>query len=221
MADDKEAKAEAKAKKAEEKARAKVFDEKDEFFCGFMSLSIIDSDGYAKKTKGANMQGPLYMVSDGASGDPVVLETEFAMNPLFYLQVPNEDNQLLFGQWWLGEKFSELGKICACIPKLCQDAHKEMEKNSSSEFTLQAEMPLIRNSPSRLMKVTVTTKEQKFLTKVTKVSLQIPREAWTEFKNHRLKFWQYSKNQSGAGGGGGGGGDDKDDDEDKKKEESK
>jgi len=212
---EKEAKAEAKEKKANEKAKAKIFDAQDESFCGFMKLSLIDSDGYGKKTKGADIQGPLYMVSDGASDGPVVLESEFAMNPLFYLGVPNEEGQLLWGQWWIGEKNSTLTNICSAIPKLCQAAHKDMEK-TPQQFTLDCEMPLLKNAPSKLVKVTVTTKEQKFLTKVAKVTLEIPRASWTEWKNHKLKFWQFSKNQSPSAAPAGGG-DDKDD-EDKKED---
>merc|ERR1712113_190157 len=97
-------------------------------------------------------------------------------------------------------------------------AHKEMEK-TTNEFTLDVEMPLLRNASSKLCKATITTKEQKFLTKVTKVKLEIPRASWAEWKNHRLRFWQMNKNQSAApSSGGGGGGDDKDD---KEKEEEK
>lgn len=185
-----------------------------------MSLAILDSDGYSKKIKGSDIKGPLYMVSDGASGDPVVLEAEFAMSPLFYIQIPNEDNQLLFGQWWIGEKPSATTLIGSAIPKSCQTCHKEMEKSSSAEFTLDVEMPLLKNAASRLVKVKVTTQEQKFTTKVAKVRMEVPRDAWTEWKNHRWRFVQFGKNQSGAGGGGGGGGggDEKGDD---KKEENK
>jgi len=207
---EKEAKTEEKEKRAHEKAKRKIFDEHDEAFCGFMNLSLIDSDGYAKKTKGCEIKGPLYMVSGGDSEGPVVIESEFAMNPLFYLQVPNEDGLLLWGQWWLGETATPLTTICSAIPKLCQSAHKEMEKASSPEFTLEAEAPLLKGAPGKLYKVTITTREQKFITKVVKVTLEIPRPYWVEWKNHRLRFWQFNKNSSAsAAPPGGGGGDEK------------
>merc|ERR1711907_241512 len=104
------------------------------------------------------------------------------------------------------------------IPKLCQTIHRDMEKASTCEFTIDIEMPLLKGSPSRLVKAQITTKEQKFITKVVKVRLEVPRASWLEWKNHRLRFWQFGKNQGGGGGGGGGGGDDK---EDEKKEEKK
>jgi len=210
-----EKKAEEKKKKEEEKAKKKWFDDADEDFCGFMSLMIVDSDGYAKKTKGMDMKGPMYMVSDGAAADPVVLETEFAMNPLFYVQVPNEESLLLFGQWWIGEKPSTLTTIGSAIPKACQIAHRDMEKSSTAEFSMDVEMPLLKGAPSRLVKATISTKEQKFITKVVKVRLEVPRASWKEWKEHRYRFKTLGKNQGGGGGGGGG------DDDEKKDEEKK
>lgn len=214
---EKEKKAEEKEQKAEVKAKRKFMDETDENFCGFVSLMIVDSDGYAKKTKGMDIRGPLYLTSDGAAGDPVVLEAEFALNPLFYINVPNEENMLLFGHWWIGEKFSPLTTIGAAIPKACQAIHKEMEKSGTADFSIDVEMPLLRNAPAKLAKAQVSTKEQRFVTKVIKVKLEMPRASWMEWKEHRNKFRQLAKNMSGAGGGGGGGGGD----EDEKKEEKK
>jgi len=51
-----------------------------------------------RKPKGMEIQGPMYLVSDGASGDPVTFETEFSMNPLYYCQIPNEENLLVCGE---------------------------------------------------------------------------------------------------------------------------
>merc|ERR1719194_378027 len=70
------------------------------------------------------IQGPMYLVSDGSSGDPVTFETEFSMNPLYYCQIPNEENLLVCGKWWIGEKPSTLTTIGSAIPKSCQVAVK-------------------------------------------------------------------------------------------------
>eukprot|EP00747_Dinoflagellata_sp_TGD_P111570 gnl/TRDRNA2_/TRDRNA2_171250_c0_seq8.p1 gnl/TRDRNA2_/TRDRNA2_171250_c0~~gnl/TRDRNA2_/TRDRNA2_171250_c0_seq8.p1 ORF type:complete len:234 (+),score=82.89 gnl/TRDRNA2_/TRDRNA2_171250_c0_seq8:84-785(+) len=203
---EKEKEDEEKEKKAEAKATSKFMDEADENFCGFMNLIIVDSDGYAKKTKGMDIKGPLYMTSDGATGDPVVLETEFALNPLFFIQVPNDDNLLMFGQWWVGENKSTLTTIGSAIPKFTKVALTDMEKSGTSEFSLDVEMPLLKGAPSRLVKATISTKEQKFVTKVVKTKIEIPRASWKEWKQHRNKFRNFGKNQGGGGAGGGGGG---------------
>jgi len=200
---EKEAEDEEKEKKAEAKATAKFMDESDENFCGYMNLMIVDSDGYGKKTKGMDIKGPVYMTSDGATGDPVVLETEFALNPLFYIQVPNDENLLMYGSWWIGEKPSTLTTIGSAIPKPTQVAQKDMEKSGTTDFFMDVEMPLLKGAPSRLVKATISTKEQKFMTKVIKTKLEIPRACWTEWKQHRNKFRNFAKGGSGGGGGGG------------------
>lgn len=187
----------------EKKAKRKWMDEDDDNFCGFLNLQIVDSDGYAKKTKGMAIERPLYMTS-GSGSENVTLEAEIAMNPLFFIQVPNEDSLLLHGTWWIGEKSGSLSNIGSTIPKMCTAAHKDMEKSSSAEFKVDVEMPLLKGAPSRLVNAVVTTKEQKFVTKVTKVTLDIPRQSWKEWKEHRCRFWQFGKNQGGAGVGGGG-----------------
>lgn len=211
---EKEKEKEEDEKKAEVKATRKFMDEEDENFCGFMRLMIVDSDGYAKKTKGMDIKGPMYMTSDGAKGDPVVLESEFAMNPLFYIQVPNDESLLMFGEWWIGEKPSPLTTIGSAIPKSTQVANKDMEKSGTADFSMDVEMPLLKGAPSRLVKATISTKEQKFITKVIKTKLEIPRASWREWKEHRNKFRNFAKNQAGSGAGGGGG-------EEKKDEEKK
>merc|ERR1712217_721770 len=109
-----------------------------------------------------------------------------------------------------GEKPGTLTTIGSAIPKACQIAHRDMEKASSTEFSMDVEMPLLKGAHSRLVKATITTKEQKFITKVVKVKLEIPRASWNEWKLHRYRFFRFGKNQSG-GAPGGGGEDDKDD----------
>jgi len=215
---EKEKEDEEKQEKAEAKATAKFMDADDENFCGYMSLMIVDSDGYAKKTKGMDITGPLYMTSDGAKGDPVVLESEFALNPLFYIQVPNDESLLMCGSWWIGEKPSTLTTIGSTIPKSTQVAQKDMEKSGGAEFSMDVEMKLLKGAPSRLVKATITTKEQKFVTKVIKAKLEVPRASWKEWKQQRNKFRNFGKNQGGggAGGGGGGGGGEEKKDEEKK-----
>jgi len=215
---EKEKEKEEDEKKAEAKATSKFMDEEDQNFCGYMNLMIVDSDGYAKKTKGMDIKGPVYMTSDGAKGDPVVLETEFTLNPLFYLQVPGEEDLMMFGQWWIGEKPSPLTTIGSVIPKSTQLALADMEKSGTTEFSMDVEMPLLKGAPSRLVKATISTKEQKFITKVIKAKLEVPRASWKEWKQHRNTFRNFGKNQGGGGAGGGSGGGGDEEKKDEKKE---
>lgn len=189
----------------------KVIDETDEYVCGFVALQVLDQDGYVKKQKGSQIEAPLHLAS--TEGDFVVLQADFAVNPLFYLQLTSEEGQYLYGRWWLGDaKWSRTNQICTLIPKLTQDVHKVLD-TGTTEFTADAEMAFLKGAPSRLLQVKLGTKEQRFVTKLISASVQIPKAAWAEWKQYRLKLWRSSKSWAGEDKSG------KDDEEKEKKDE--
>merc|ERR1712032_135167 len=176
-------------------AEKKVLDEKDEAFCGFCSIQQLDQDGISGRTLGSNVKAPLNIVSaEGA--DPMVLEAVFqASNPLFYLELKNEERFYIWGQFWIDNpKHSESNNFCTLTPQLMSECHTQMEKSGSSEFQATALCEFLRNSTSRLLKVTFASEEKKFKTKVTKVSVTVPRDAWMEFKQYRVRLWKAGKN---------------------------
>merc|ERR1712129_273688 len=135
-----------------------------------------------------------------------------ANNPLFFLELRNEEQFFLWGQWWVdGPKHSEANQICSLVPIKMQDCHKQMDK-SPNEFKAKAHCEFLKRSTSRLLEVNFNTEEKKFKTKLTKVTLTVPREAWMEFKQYRVRLWKASKNWAAT---------EKDDDEKKKEEEKK
>lgn len=173
----------------------KFIDEEDEKFTGFCNLRILDQDGYEKKTKGSVIEAPLFMEKrDGK----VILEAEFPADPLFYLAVQKEEGMYLMGQWWLGSGgWARTNQICSLIPKLTQAIHAAMEKSGGPTFEVSAEMPFLKNSPSRLITVSFVSKEQRFTTKVVRASVQIPEADWSEYKQYRSRLWQSWKVWSG------------------------
>eukprot|EP00414_Alexandrium_minutum_P006775 CAMPEP_0113819670 /NCGR_PEP_ID=MMETSP0328-20130328/855_1 /TAXON_ID=39455 /ORGANISM="Alexandrium minutum" /LENGTH=191 /DNA_ID=CAMNT_0000787603 /DNA_START=117 /DNA_END=692 /DNA_ORIENTATION=- /assembly_acc=CAM_ASM_000350 len=185
----------------------RLLDENDKYVCGFCSLQLLDQDGYGKKTKGSSIQVPFHLAS--SDDDMIVLESVFPMNQLFYLQLPSEEGFNLFGRWWLGEKWSTNTQICELVVKDCQAIHKALD-GDKKEFTVDAQVPFLRESDTRLIKVNITIKEQRFVTKVARATVQIPKASWLEWKQYRLKLWRMSKVW---------GGEDKDDE--KKDEEKK
>eukprot|EP00421_Protoceratium_reticulatum_P018687 CAMPEP_0168380460 /NCGR_PEP_ID=MMETSP0228-20121227/12371_1 /TAXON_ID=133427 /ORGANISM="Protoceratium reticulatum, Strain CCCM 535 (=CCMP 1889)" /LENGTH=202 /DNA_ID=CAMNT_0008393525 /DNA_START=44 /DNA_END=652 /DNA_ORIENTATION=+ len=193
------------------KGAKRLLDEDDEYVCGFCSLQLLDQDGYAKKTKGSSIQVPFHLAS--ADGDMVVLEAVFPMSQLFFLQIPGEEGNYLFGRWWIGERWSTNSQICELVVKDCQAIHKSLDGDArgGSTFSADAHMPFLRDCDARPVKVSYATKEQRFVTKVARATLQIPRASWLEWKQYRLKLWRVSKVW---------GGEDKNDDE-KKEEEKK
>merc|ERR1711948_229912 len=104
-----------------------------------------------------------------------------------------------------------MGTFCSLVPINMASCHKQMEK-TANQFTAQAQSEVLRNSSSRLMQVQCVTEEKKFKTKLAKVTLTLPREAWMEYKQYRVRVWKSSKLGLAKGG---------DDDGDKKKDEEK
>lgn len=192
------------------KGAKRILDEGEENTCGFASFFILDQDGYGKKTKGSSVEVPWHLVS--SEGADMILEAELPANPLFYLQVSSEEGNYFWGQWWLGDaKRSKTNAICDLIPKDCRLIHKALE-GDKVDFECQAQVPFLKGSSSRLVTLNFTTKEQKFVTKVTKATLKMPKESWLEWKQHRLRLWRASKVWAGE---------DKDDDEKKDEKEKK
>lgn len=106
-----------KAAKADQKAELKILDEADEAFVGYISVQSLDQDGIAGRTLGSHVQAPLQIVSaEGAA--TVVMEAHFlASNPLFFLELRNEEQFYLWGRWWVGgPKHSEANQVCSLVP---------------------------------------------------------------------------------------------------------
>merc|ERR1712039_658374 len=92
-----------------------------------------------------------------------------------------------------------------------QDCHKKMEK-TPNEFAAEAQCDFLTNSTSRLLTVTCSAVEKKFKTKLTKVKLSMPREAWMEYKRYRVRLWKAGNNWKGT---------EKDEEDEKKKDGEK
>ncbi|CAE7526828.1 Top3a, partial [Symbiodinium natans] len=76
-------------------------------------------------------------------------------------------------QFWLGDaKRSKTNAICDLIPKDCKLIHKALD-GDKVDFECQAQAPFLKDSANRLLTVKFTTKEQKFVTKVTKAQLRV------------------------------------------------
>lgn len=214
---EKKRKLEIKEKEAEVKSEKKVIDGDDACFCGFMSLQVVDSDGLQKMNKGSAIGGVLHIEKEGGK---VKLVSKHSLNPLYYLEIQRDAALYLFGEIWYGEqKRTPLNGIGRVIPKSCKALIDSMEKAGSDSFELDVELPFLSNHVDRLGKLIVKTKEQKFVTKVVEVTLELSEADWTAWKEYRLKFWKVSK----AWGAGWGGGvtPDKDDDDDEEKKDKK
>eukprot|EP00929_Paragymnodinium_shiwhaense_P116905 TRINITY_DN86929_c0_g1_i1.p1 TRINITY_DN86929_c0_g1~~TRINITY_DN86929_c0_g1_i1.p1 ORF type:complete len:198 (-),score=61.86 TRINITY_DN86929_c0_g1_i1:111-704(-) len=185
----------------------KFIDEDDVNTIGFISVQALDSDGIPRRTKGSNCEAPFSFRKEGGV---IYLEAQIPANPLFYQGVPQEDGFYLYGQCWLGSGgWCRTNQICDMTSLETKKIHDGMDKENASTFTMDAVIPFLSNSTGRTCKATFSTVTQKFVTKVTKISVAIPEAEWKEWKQYRAKFWQNHKAWGGK------------DENEKKKDEKK
>merc|ERR1719204_3006083 len=110
-----------------------------------------------------------------------------------------------------GPKHSESNQICTLVPIKMQECHKQMDAKPN-EFSAKAQCEFLRSSTTRLMDVGFTTETKKFKTKLTKVTMAMPRQAWLEYKQYRVRFWKAGNKWKGM---------EKDEDEKEKKDGEK
>jgi len=195
----------------EARGMVKLMDEKDEMFCGFCSFNVIDQDGYPKMIKGCALADtPLYIDREGGK---VILTASFAPKPHGYLEIQRDNQLYVSGSIWYGEsKKSSINCIGKLIPKQMEIVSKEMEKSGSTTFECKLELPFLKNAPKRLATVVFDTVEERFLTKISSFRVELTEADWTEWKQHKVKFWRINKAQGGAT---------EEDDKDEKKDEKK
>ena len=75
--------------------------------------------------------------------------------------------------------------IATLTPVMMQDCHKKMK---DGQFEGTAICPFVQGGPSKPLAVTFTTEEKKFKTKITKVSLKMPRAVWMEYKAYKVRM---------------------------------
>jgi len=205
--------AESKALEKEKKAIDKIMNDSDDMFCGFVKLQILDQDAYARQVKGAEISGPVHLLKK--EGGKVFLQATFAPNPLFYLMLEREPQNFLSGSMWYGDaKCSPLNLIGKIVPKSCEQLVTTMDKTKSTEFVVKVELPFLANAPERLAPLNVVTREEKFITKVASVTLELGEAEWKEWKEYRVRFWKQTKAWGASPGDGG-------EEDDKKKDEKK
>lgn len=212
---EKEKKQEEKERKALLKAQNKILDEKDELFCGFLSLATVDSDGIQKVVKGTSLSSvPMMCENDGKN---VRLTASLPQDAIRALMLNNDSNlYLVCTAWYAAEKAGATNTIGTAVEKCSTLA--EAQENNNGECKMNLVLPFLKNAAERPAVCKLVCKEVRFQTKVLQVVIEMSVASWMEWKQYRLKFWTYGKVYGADGKPTGG--DDKDDD-DKKDGEKK
>ena len=162
-------------------------------FVGWAHLSIRDSDGQSRQVKGSAAQTPLLakLVDNGK----LLIEAELVVtNPLSFIKITNEDSYYFTVSFILGSchhGHSALDHILLqTIPVACT-AFKDKE-----ELNLECIVPFARAPHNRVhMRVELT--EHKLVTKVSRLSVELPVAALSEVYSYRDGLRKYKQLESG------------------------
>jgi hypothetical protein len=162
-------------------------------FVGWAHMSIRDSDGHSRQVKGSAAQTPLL---GKVSGENILIEAEMVVtNPLSFIRITNEDSYYFTVSFILGSchhGHRALDHILLqTIPVPCT-AFKDKD-----QLMVDCIVPFARGGSNRAqMKVELT--DHKLVTKVSRVSVEIPISVLNEVHNYRDGLRKYKQLESGG-----------------------
>jgi hypothetical protein len=162
-------------------------------FVGWAHLSIRDSDGHSRQVKGSSAQTPLLA---SLNGDKVLIEAELVVsNPLSFIKITNEDSYYFTVSFILGSchhGHRALDHILLqTIPVACT-AFKDKD-----ELMLECLIPFAKG-PSNRAHMKVELSEHKLVTKVSKMSVQLPVSVLSEVYSYRDGLRKYKQLESAS-----------------------
>jgi hypothetical protein len=164
-------------------------------FVGWAHLSIRDSDGHSRQVKGSTAQTPLFGTPVG--NDKLLLEAELVVsNPLSFIKITNEDAyyftvSFIMGSCHHGHRALD-HILLQTIPVACT-AFKDKE-----ELVVDCLIPFARGVNNRCQ-MTVSLTEHKLVTKVSKVSVELPMSALSEVYLYRDSLRKYKQLEDSDG----------------------
>jgi hypothetical protein len=161
-------------------------------FVGWAHMSIRDSDGHSRQVKGSAAQTPLLAKLVGE--EQILIEAELVVsNPLSFIRITNEDSYYFTVSFILGSchhGHRALDHILLqTIPVACT-AFKDKD-----QLTVECIVPFVKSGSNRAqMKVELT--EHKLVTKVSRVSVEIPVSVLNEVYSYRDGLRKYKQLES-------------------------
>ena len=162
-------------------------------FVGWAHLSIRDSDGHSRQVKGSSAQTPL-LGKIMANGNLLVEAELVVSNPLSFIKITNEDSYYFTASFILGSchhGHRALDHILLqTVPVACT-AFKDKD-----ELFLECTVPFAR-SPNNRAQMKVELSEHKLVTKVSKISVELPMAVLKEVYSYRDGLRKYKQLESG------------------------
>lgn len=160
-------------------------------FVGWAHLSIRDSDGHSRQVKGSSAQTPLLA---RVNGDTLLIEAELVVsNPLSFIKISNEDAYYFTVSFILGSchhGHRALDHILLqTIPVACT-AFKDKE-----QLSIDCLVPFARG-PNNRAQMKVELSEHKLVTKVSKLTVELPLSVLSEVYSYRDGLRKYRQLES-------------------------
>lgn len=159
---------------------------------GWAHLSIRDSDGHSRQVKGSSAQTPLIAE---VNGDKLNIEAELVVsNPLSFIKISNEDSyyftvSVILGSCHHGHRALD-HILLQTIPVACT-AFKDKE-----ELTVECLVPFAKG-PNNRAQMRVELSEHKLVTKVSKLTVELPLSVLSEVYSYRDGLRKYRQLESG------------------------
>nr|ABY27204.1 unknown protein [Perkinsus marinus] len=184
-------------------------------FVGWCILSIKDEDGHMRQIKGSYDIVPFHATTLD-NGDVQITTRLSFKNPLKFLSINNESNyyfsiNMMFGAFDKKDGMMAMlsgannEAICDSLPEKCSALYEKAASNGGS-LVVKGDVPFADESPEVEFKV--TTKEVKLQTRVSSVSVVIPKATFDQWKLYHEAVHRSSKRYE-------------EDDSDKKKDDEK
>eukprot|EP00928_Gymnodinium_smaydae_P032655 TRINITY_DN23589_c0_g1_i1.p1 TRINITY_DN23589_c0_g1~~TRINITY_DN23589_c0_g1_i1.p1 ORF type:complete len:239 (+),score=21.18 TRINITY_DN23589_c0_g1_i1:51-719(+) len=164
----------------------------DECACGHCTIQIVDSDGDARRRRGARITRPWHF----SVADPGLVKFESWLSPddpVHFLQLENDPAQFLTACWWLGIEKGQSNILCV----LELGSHlpfADLDENEGSiEFVAHATVPFAAGNSNAVVRISLQKQRFEQL-RVTKINVEMPAHTWTSFKEIQARFRQSERN---------------------------
>ncbi|PHJ24946.1 hypothetical protein CSUI_001210 [Cystoisospora suis] len=162
-------------------------------FVGYCRAFVVDSDGLQRKTKGSRVEAPLHM---RAEGNKKIFSAYFpAKDPVVMLKLQAEQQEYVYGKMWAGtickpdENPNNNRLLCVIEGQNCKKLSDEVDGSPDNFCKCKAYMPFLVDCYSKPLDARMTTVDEKFVTKLVKVEVEIPDDLYADW----LKYYQTLK----------------------------
>ncbi|EPR58321.1 hypothetical protein TGPRC2_211030 [Toxoplasma gondii TgCatPRC2] len=170
-------------------------------FVGYCRIFVVDNDGLQRKTKGSRVEAPLHMRVE--NGKRIFSAYFPPKDPVTMLKIQSDEQEFIYGKLWVGtickpeENPNTNRLLCVIQGQNCKRLSEEVDSSPDSTCKCKAYMPFLPECYSKPVDVRLTTADEKFVTKLVKLEVEVPDEMyepWMRYYKTLKKVDQEDKN---------------------------